>query len=237
VSIHAEPPRVDHELDAVVARAGAIRCDHDGRRIAVHYGSAAGELAACVSRVGLADRSELTKLALEGPQPMLQHVISSLTGGALASGGAIRTGPAWWCGVGPERVLVLAEPGNGDRLHSRIRRLVARHPALRIRDLSVQRSAIAIVGRHAGDVLAQLGVYGATGDPRSAVPVSSRRVADSEVTWLLQSDHRALAMMDHGDAPEVWRALHAAGRPFGICAVGREAIVRYSLLARTTTGR
>jgi glycine cleavage system aminomethyltransferase T len=237
VSIHAEPPRVDHELDAVVARAGAIHCDHDGRRIALHYGSAAGELAACVSRVGLADRSELTKLALEGPQPTLQQVISSLTGGALASGGAIRTGPAWWCGVSPERVLVLAEPGNGDRLHSRIRRLVAPHPALRIRDLSVRCSAIAIVGRHAGNVLAQLGVYGETGDPRSVAPVSLHRVGGADVTWLLQSDHRALAIMDHGDAPEVWHALHAAGRPFGICAVGEEAIVRYALLARTAPGR
>ncbi len=91
------------------------------------------------------------------------------------------------------------------------------------------------MGRQAGEVLARLGVYGATGDPRSVAPVSSCRVAGVEVTWLLQSDHRALALMSHRDAPTVWHALHAVGRPFGICAVGQEAIARYTLLARTQT--
>jgi glycine cleavage system aminomethyltransferase T len=232
VSIHAEP---DHDLDAVVSRAGAIRGDHAGRPVALHYGSAAGELAACVSRVGLGDRSELGKLALEGPSAILGGVVSDLTGMALASGGALPTETAWWCAVTPERVLVIIEPGDGDRLQGRIRRLGARHPDLRIRDLSQAWSAIAIVGRQAGEVLARLGVYGASGNPRSAAPASSLRVAGVDVTWLLQSDHRALALMGHRDAPTVWHALHSVGRPFGICAVGQQAIARYTLLARTQT--
>jgi glycine cleavage system aminomethyltransferase T len=235
VSIHAEPHRADHELDAVLSRAGAVRCDHDGQPVALHYGSAAGELAACVSRVGLGDRSELGKLALEGPRRTLERVVSNLTGMALAPGGALRTGTTWWCAVTSERVLVLTEPGDADRLAVRIRRLGVRHPDLRIRDLSPTWSAIAIVGRQTGEVLARLGVYGAAGDPRSVAPVSVRRVTGVEVTWLLQSDHRALALMGHRHAPAVWHALHAVGRPFGICAVGHEAISRYTLLARTRT--
>ena len=218
-----------------MSRAGAIRGDHDGRPVALHYGSAAGELAACVSRVGLGDRSELGKLALVGSHETLRQVVSHLTGMALAPGGVLCTGTVWWCAPTPERVLVLTEPGDGDRLQSRIRRLGVRHPDLRIRDLSHAWSAIAIVGRQAGDVLARLGVYGATGDPRSVAPASSLRVAGSEATWLLQSDHRALALMGHRDAPAVWHALHAAGRPFGICAVGQQAIARYTLLARPHT--
>lgn len=232
MSIHAEP---DHELDAVVSRAGAIRGDHAGRPVALHYGSAAGELAACVSRVGFGDRSELGKLALEGPGATLGRVVCDLTGMALASGGALTTEAAWWCAVTPERVLVLTEPGEGDRLQSRIRRRGARYPDLRVRDLSQAWSAIAIVGRQAGEVLARLGVYGATGNPRSVAPASSVQVAGVDVTWLLQSDHRALALMSRRDAPTVWHALHAVGRPFGICAVGQEAIARYTLLARTQT--
>lgn len=232
MSIHADP---DHELDAVVSRAGAIRGDHAGRPVALHYGSAAGELAACVSRVGFGDRSELGKLALEGPGATLGRVVCDLTGMALASGGALPTEAAWWCAVTPERVLVLTEPGEGDLLQSRIRRLGARYPDLRVRDLSQAWSAIAIVGRQAGEVLARLGVYGATGNPRSVAPASSLQVAGVDVTWLLQSDHRALALMSHRDAPTVWHALHAVGRPFGICAVGQEAIARYTLLARTQT--
>jgi glycine cleavage system aminomethyltransferase T len=233
MSIHTPSPRADHELDAVVNRAGAVFCDHSGRSVALNYGSAAGELAACVTRAGLADRSELIKLSLEGPQQMLQQVVSNLAGAALAPGGATFTGAAWWCAASPERVLVLSEPASGDRLHSRIRRLLTWHPSLRIRDLSVQWSAIAIVGRRAGEVLAALGVYGEAGDPRSVSPVACSRIGDVDVTWLLQSDHRALVLMGHRGAPAVWHALHSAGERFGICAVGHEAIARYTLLART----
>jgi glycine cleavage system aminomethyltransferase T len=233
MSIHADPPRADHELDAIVNRAGAVFCEHSGRSVTLNYGSAAGELAACVTRAGLADRSELVKLSLEGPQRMLEQIVSTLTDAALAPGGAIFTGDAWWCAASPERVLVLSEPASGDRLHSRIRRLLTWYPSLRIRDLSVQSSAIALVGRRAGEILTALGVYGEAGDPRSVSPVTSRRIADVEVTWLLQSDHRALALMGHRDAPAVWHALHSTGARFGICAVGHEAIARYTLLART----
>lgn len=214
-------------------RAGAVFCDRSGRSVALNYGSAAGELAACVTRAGLADRSELLKLSLEGPPQTLEQVVSNLTGAALAPGGAAFTGAAWWCAASRERVLVLSEPASGDRLHSRIRRLLTWHPSLQVRDVSTEWSAIAIVGRRAGEVLAGLGVYGEAGDPRSVAPVSSSRIADVDVTWLLQSDHRALVLMGHGDAPAVWRALHGAGERFGICAVGHEAITRYTLLART----
>jgi glycine cleavage system aminomethyltransferase T len=233
MSIHTPAPRANHELDAVVNRAGAVFCDYSGRSVALHYGSAAGELAACVTRAGIADRSELHKLSLEGPPQMLDQVVSTLTDAALAPGGATFTGAAWWCAAGPGRVLVLSEPASGDRLHSRIRRLLTWHPSLRIRDLSAEWSAIAIVGRRAGEVLADLGVYGEAGDPRSVSPVTSRRLGDVDVTWLLQSDDRALVLMGHRDAPAVWHALHRAGERFGICAVGHEAIARYSLLART----
>jgi len=95
--------------------------------------------------------------------------------------------------------IAATEPGDGDRLQSRIRRLGARHPDLRIRDLSHAWSAIAIVGRQAGDVLARLGVYGATGDPRSVVPASSLRVADAEVALIgVEAAGEGLNTLRHG---------------------------------------
>jgi glycine cleavage system aminomethyltransferase T len=232
VSIHPLPTRAGHDLDAVLTRAGVIRGDH----LALHFGSAAGELAACVTRVGLADRSDLATFALEGPPAMLESVTTGLTGATLAPGGTLPTGSAWWCAAAPERVLVVVEAGDRERMHARIGRLAARHPALRIRDLSSEWGAIALVGRRAGAVLARLGVYGESGDPRSAAPVGTHPVAGAQVTWVLQSDDRALALMTHREAPQVWHALHAAGRPFGICAVGQEAVVRYSLLTRARPG-
>lgn len=215
-----------------MARAGGVVATHHGRSVAVNFGSAAGELAACVSAVGLGDRSDLIKLELTGPRRTLSQVASSVTGSAPAPGGALWSGAAWWCVDGPQRLIVLSEAAGAERLSSRIGRLALRHPALALRDRTDAWGAIAIVGAHAGDVLALIGVYGDAGDPRSVAPVTRHTVGAADVLWLLQSDHCALAVMPHGDAPAVWQAVHRAGRPLGICAVGQDAIARYSLLAR-----
>ncbi|MGI8714759.1 MAG: hypothetical protein ACR2NR_16580 [Solirubrobacteraceae bacterium] len=232
MSIHAFPPPATHGLEAVVARAGGVVASRHGRAVAVNFGSAAGELAACVTAVGLADRSDLVKLELEGPQRVLAHVLANSTGSAPAPGGAVCTGSAWWCAAGPERVVVLSQPAGGERLRASIARFALRHPSLRIRERSDEWGTIAIVGARAGDVLAQLGVYGEQRDPRSVAPVTTHPVGSVDVLWLLQSDRRALAVMPLAEAPAVWRTVHRAGRPLGICAVGQEAIARYSLLAR-----
>jgi glycine cleavage system aminomethyltransferase T len=233
MSIPAHSPRADRELDTIVARAGGNLSGEDNRAVPIDFGSAAGELAACVSRVGLADRSDLVKLVLSGSPQTLERAIGELTGATLAPGGTLRTGATWWCAIGPEQAVAISEPATGDRLLVRVRLMSARHPSLAVVDLSDEWGAIQILGRRAGDVLAALGVYGAAGDPRSVAPVTRRRIAGARVTWLLQSDHRALAVMSHHEAPAVWRALNGAGRPFGICAVGREALARYALLARS----
>ena len=54
-------------LDTVLCQAGAVFASRSGRRAAINYGSAAGELAVCVSAVGLVDRSELSTLVVEAP--------------------------------------------------------------------------------------------------------------------------------------------------------------------------
>ena len=48
---------------------------HRGRSVAVSYGSAAGELAACLNAVGIASCAELTKLELTAPGPNLDRVL------------------------------------------------------------------------------------------------------------------------------------------------------------------
>jgi hypothetical protein len=50
--------------------------------------------------------------------------------------------------------------------------------------------------------------------------------------WLLEADDQALAIVPAADAAPLWRALEQAGRPFGICSVGRDAALRYALIHR-----
>lgn len=205
---------------------------HDGRAVVAHYGSAAGELAACVSAVGLADRSDLAKLVLEGPPAQLQHLSQRLTGSEIAPGGAVLSGGAWWCAEQPERMLVLCEAGHSERLRAVLHARVARRSAVSLTDRSADLAALAVVGRRASALLAELGVYGASGNPRHVPPLTAHTGAGAEVLWLLESDDKALAVMAAAEAPTVWHTIERAGQRFGLCAVGQEALARYALIRR-----
>ena len=203
-----------------------------GAPVVINYGSAAGELAACVSAAGLADRSELTKLELAAPPATLRAVVAHGTGGAVALGGALLAGGAWWCGVTAERVLVLSDPATGHRLRDRLQARAVQHPDLRLIDRTAEWSAIEVVGRRAGEVLHALGVYGPQGDPRQTPPLSAGTAGDVPALWLLESDHRALALVPRERAVEAWLAIDRAGQRCGICCVGQDAVARYALLER-----
>jgi glycine cleavage system aminomethyltransferase T len=232
MSVHVPPERRQSALDPVLRQAGGVLVMHDGRAVVAHYGSAAGELAACVSAVGLAARSELAKLVLEGPPAQLQQLCQRLTGSEVSPGGAVLSGGAWWCAQSPGRMLVICDAGRGDRLHALLHARVARRSAVTLTDRSADLAALAVVGRYASALLAELGVYGESGNPRHVPPLTAHSGTGADVLWLLESDDKALALMPVADAPAVWHTIERAGQRFGLCAIGQEALVRYSLIRR-----
>jgi glycine cleavage system aminomethyltransferase T len=230
--VHVPSERRQSALDHVLRQAGGVLVMHDGHAVVAHYGSAAGELAACVSAVGLADRSDLAKLVLEGPPAQLAQLCQRLTGSEVAPGGAVLSGGAWWCAESPARMLVICDPGRGDRLHAVLNARVARRSAVTLTDCSADLAALAVVGRHASALLAELGVYGESGNPRHVPPLTAHSGTGARVLWLLESDDKALALMPTADAPALWHTIERAGQRFGLCAIGQEALVRYSLIRR-----
>jgi len=235
LSVHASPEHQPTALDPVLQQAGAVLMLREGHAVVANYGSAAGELAACVSAVGLADCSELTKLTLEGPAPQLRQLSGRLAGAELEPGGAVFSGGAWWCAQSSERLLVVSDTRLGDRLRAMLQAGVARRIAVTLVDRTDELAAIAVVGRRARGLLAALGVYGESGDPRRVSPLAAHAVAGADVLWLLESDHKALALVPSSSAASAWHAIERAGQPFGVCAVGREAIARYALIRRATS--
>lgn len=211
-------------------RAGAVMSTRAGRAVAVHYGSAAAELAVCVRAVGLVNRSDLSTLTLEAPPAQLAALMARLVGATVAPGGLISSASAWWCGDAANRVMVVCDPRTGTRLVDALHADAARHVA--VRDCSSEVIALSLLGRNASKVLAALGVYGRSGDPREAKPFARGSVDGIPAWWLLQSDHRALALVDREQAGEAWLAIERAGRPFGISCVGDEAASRYALMER-----
>jgi glycine cleavage system aminomethyltransferase T len=223
-------------LLGLLEQAGAVFASRENRRIAVHYGSAAGELAVCVSAVGLVDRSDLSKLVIEAPASQLGHLTERLAGGMVAPGGALRASGAWWCGAAPDRIVVLCEPHLATRLRSRLRDHAVHYAALSVQDRSGDWAAIELLGHSAGKVLRALGAFGEAGDPRQVSPFTARTVAGHPVRWLLESDRCALLLVPTQSAGAVWQAIEQAGRPAGISCVGLEAASRYALLERTVRG-
>jgi glycine cleavage system aminomethyltransferase T len=215
----------------VLRQAGAIFATHEGRAAAIHYGSAAGELAVCVSAVGLVDRSDLTTLALEAPSAQLAQLASRLAGGEIAPGGALDAAGAWWCGAAADTLVVVCRRDVRRRLIEALRVHAAHQVSLRV--LSVDYATVGLLGPQTPQVLRALGVYGAGGDPRAVAPFGRGSIAGAGAWWLLESDRSALVLVDRDHAGEAWRAIERAGRPFGLSCVGQEAAGRYSLLERT----
>jgi hypothetical protein len=127
-------------------------------------------------------------------------------------------------------VIVVCDPRTAGRLADGLRAAAARH--ISVRDLSSELSAIGLLGRNTGLLLGALGAYGSSGEPRAAKPFARGSVDGIGAWWLLQSDHRALALIDREDAGEAWLAIERAGRQYGISCVGQEAAERYTLMER-----
>lgn len=181
----------------------------------------------------MADRSELVKLELSGPAT--PEFVRCTAGGELACGGVLCAGEGWWGGVQgrawlpAERVIVLCEPAAGPSLRAA---LGPGTPGLVVRDRTDQWAAIAVVGGASSLVLDSLGVFGPSGSPRDVAPLRLAPLAGTQAIWLLQSDHRALALVPRSNAEAAWHAIERAGRPQRICCVGQDAIARYTLLDR-----
>lgn len=206
-------------LEPLTRRAGVVLVDRDGTPVASHYGSPAGELAVCVRRVGIADRSDLGKLVVGGDRA----TVAELVDGHAASGN-------WWCLEAPSRFVVLCEPQRRTRLRELLSAQARHLPGVEIVDATAAWCAIALVGRHALGVLRALGALDG-GDPRQTPPQPAR-IGGAAVHVLMQSDRRALLLVDQLQAAAVWHATEAAGRPFGLSCVGSQAVARYTLLDR-----
>ncbi len=145
-------------------------------------------------------------------------------------GGVARRSAIWWCRDEPDRAIAICEPARGERLGEELRRQARRYGSITVGDRSRTWTAIELIGHATPKMLAALGVYGTHRDPRQVAPFSRARVGTVDVRWLLESSHRALALLMREHAATAWRALEEAGRPFAISCVGQQAATRYSLL-------
>ena len=175
-----------------------VRCSatRDGRPVAINFGSAAAELAVCVRTVGLVDRSELSKLALEAPPAQLSALMRRMAGATVSAGRrAVTAAKRMWCGDDRQP---------GDR-RSATRDTADASPGAAASGRGAPRSAFATLSSRARRDRAARAQHrpGASALGRSARratlarPAVLARVSRAGIAawWLLQSDRRALALV------------------------------------------
>jgi glycine cleavage system aminomethyltransferase T len=203
--------------DTCLATCAAVH-DCDGHTVVAHYGSVPGEIAVCMTTVGLADHSDYGVFELRGDRELLDRALIALLGDPpLAIGSGRRLDRVWYLRLDARRTLLV---GPHAALASRpaIERRADRGPPHR--DIGALLAIVGIVGPRAARLLAAAGLP-------SELPIGAIGAAagDSSVVALLrESQRRYLALVRADAADAVWARLLAAGKPLGAAFVGYDAL-------------
>lgn len=197
--------------------------------------SAPGELAVCVTGVGLVERDDIDAIHFQALATTIAAITEELTGVELATGGATRVGTSWWCRPSDTTGLVLTPSRSAARIAALLRTQTRRHGDMGVDNGDEHGSLLGIVGPRTTALLAALGVLGDGGDPHRVPPCTTAVLAGVPVTWLLESDASVLAYVAAADTRHVERAIEHAGQPLRLCRVGREAFMQYTLMQRHAT--
>jgi glycine cleavage system aminomethyltransferase T len=180
-------------------------------------------------------RSDVAKLRLTGSPRGLRTLLNRHTGVEVAPGGVVHTPTGWWCGAAGEEALVLVAADLRARLHARLAQ-DGRSLGITVSDVGGSLACVAIVGRRMHRILAELTLVPGSGDLRSLSPYSAGQVCGFRVHLLLESDCKALLIVDAVHAVELWQALETAGRPLGLALIGLEAMERFEMFEKRRQG-
>ncbi|MBA2630529.1 MAG: hypothetical protein H0U84_05865 [Thermoleophilaceae bacterium] len=219
------PSRSD-PLDSFLRRAGATIIEHDGVLVAEDFGSVAGEVALGQRAVGVADRSELAKWQLSGRPEQLDSMVGLFTGARREPAVAVHAAGGWWCTLAPDRLLVIAEPRERAGMSNRLNAA----SDIGVSEVSARYTAIAVVGPRAGVLLRAAGMPGSDPVPDE---LRSLEVGGHPAHVLSEGPESFLVLVGEADAVPTWEALLEVGHALGVGLVGRQALERLAISART----
>ena len=200
---------------------GAALTHRDQRAVVAHYGSAAGELAACHRSVGIALRTDLIARTLTTDGRYRSSGWESLE--LLAAGGIAFTREGWYC-VAPEDSRATTVVG---RPSAPIFELV--ETERETRHWSEDAGIYNVLGPRASELLADLGLLGPAGDARQVQPFAEASLGGRPIRLISQTLTNFLLLVQREDLETVWRVLVDTGRSRAAAAVGIEAVERYQL--------
>jgi glycine cleavage system aminomethyltransferase T len=203
----------------VCLASGAQLGERDGHVVAMLYGSTHGEIAACVTHVGLADRSDLGTLEVRGGRSSLDRALAARVGDPpVPAGAGRRQGGVWYLRPEPRRALIVAAHGvlsklgpigtYGDRGN------------LVNRDIGASIAMVSVIGPRAGRLLTAAGLPGDL-----AIGALGRDPRDAAVIAILRETQRRVLILVRAPAIETfWHRLLDVGGPLGATFVGWDAL-------------
>jgi glycine cleavage system aminomethyltransferase T len=203
----------------VCLAAGAQLGERDGHVVAALYGSSNGEIAACMTHVGLADRSDLGTLELRGGQSQLDRALARRLGDPPpAAGTARRQRGIWYLRLDSRRTLIVGA-------HSALAAGApigagGDHADLVSKDIGAKVGIISVIGPRAIRLLAAAGL-----PADLAIGAIGRDPEGNDVVAILrESQRRVLILVKTPATNAAWGRLLVAGEPLGAAFVGCDAL-------------
>ena len=188
-----------------------------------NFGSAIGELAACLQSVGLGSRPDLT--AWTG---------AAQSGAAPAPGGVVLGPDGWRCRSVDGRTVTIVKRASPRALNP-----PSAEPG-HVRPKAPPASAhvvLNLLGPRTHHVLVDAGVLDCQRAVRDLTPFLRGYVGDRPVCVLLQTLENALVLVDATDVESIWRELVRCARPHAAATVGIDAVELYLVAERRRRGR
>jgi glycine cleavage system aminomethyltransferase T len=192
--------------------------DRDGHVVVAHYGSAAAEIAVCMTSVGLADRSDYGVVELRGDREQVDRALIARFGDPpLASGSGRRIDGIWYLRLDAHRTLLVGPHATLATAAAIAYERDSDH--LAHRDIGASLAIIGIVGPRAARLL------GAAGLPELPLGAVGGDPGDRSIVAILrESRRRYLVLVRAGAADALWARLLSAGKPLGAAFVGHDAL-------------
>ena len=181
--------------------------ERGGRLVAARFESSGGEVAACLSTVGLCDRCDRATLELRGAPDPVSEALADLDWIAERT---------WWARLGPGRAIARCERGDALACSAALRR----SPDASVLDRSGDFAAVGVIGPRANELM----------------QITSDGDFGSEVIVVREAADRfeALASVERG--PLLWYRLLAGGGPLQAACVGSDALVQLAAARRLGPG-
>jgi glycine cleavage system aminomethyltransferase T len=219
-------PRLRSPIHRVLEASGARFEQRDGWDVASDYGAIEAERSACRAAVGVADRSCLGKLELQGPPEVVAEIVAQLAGGqSVHPGQAVTHGGTWWCPLTPSRVLALSTAESTPRTRLALGAAAAASDAsVSVIELTSALGSNLVVGPLARETFARLTALDLRASRLGAGGFAPGSVARTPGMVLREGGDRFIHLFGAGYAEYIWTVVLDAAESLGGRAVGIEAL-------------